>query len=158
MRPFISFKINGKKTILTWAKISIILESLVSILSKSLKIDKKKLWDIIDEIQRWLYKKGWIDNTVNEYIIKTPELLDQRVVRDVDKAIKEYEKLEEQDPVYMKNEVILKEIEKDKYTESQKKIVKDAIYYEKEPDGSVAQDLLGGELGIKSSWYKEKDK
>jgi hypothetical protein len=156
MRPFISFKINGKKTILTWAKISIILESLVSILSKSLKIDKKKLWDIIDEIQRWLYKKGWIDNTVNEYIIKTPELLDQRVVRDVDKAIKEYEKLEEQDPVYMKNEVILKEIEKDKYTESQKKIVKDAIYYEKEPDGSVAQDLLGGELGIKSSWYKKR--
>jgi hypothetical protein len=156
MRPFISFKINGKKTILTWAKISIILESLVSILSKFLKIDKKKLWDIIDEIQRWLYKKGWIDNTVNEYIIKTPELLDQRVVRDVDKAIKEYEKLEEQDPVYMKNEVILKEIEKDKYTESQKKIVKDAIYYEKEPDGSVAQDLLGGELGIKSSWYKKR--
>ena len=158
MRPFISFKINGKKTILTWAKISIILESLVSILSKSLKIDKKKLWDIIDEIQRWLYKKGWIDNTVNEYIIKTPELLDQRVVRDVDKAIKEYKKLEEPEPVNMKNEVILKEIEKDKYTESQKKIVKDAIYYEKEPDGSVAQDLLGGELGIKSSWYKEKDK
>jgi hypothetical protein len=158
MRPFISFKINGKKTILTWAKISIILESLVSILSKSLKIDKKKLWDIIDEIQRWLYKKGWIDNTVNEYIIKTPELLDQRVVRDVDKAIKEYEKLEEQDPVYMKNEVILKEIEKDKYTESQKKIVKDAVYYEKEPDGSVAQDLLGGEMGIRASWYTEKDK
>lgn len=145
-----------KRGVIEWAKISIILESLVSILSKSLKIDKKKLWDIIDEIQRWLYKKGWIDNTVNEYIIKTPELLDQRVVRDVDKAIKEYEKLEEQDPVYMKNEVILKEIEKDKYTESQKKIVKDAIYYEKEPDGSVAQDLLGGELGIKSSWYKKR--
>jgi hypothetical protein len=158
MRPFISFKINGKKTILTWAKISIILESLVSILSKSLKIDKKKLWDIIDEIQRWLYKKGWIDNTVNEYIIKTPELLYQRVVRDVDKAIKEYKKLEEQDPVYMKNEVILKEIEKDKYTGSQKKIVKDAVYYEKEPDGSVAQDLLGGEMGIRASWYTEKDK
>ncbi len=145
-----------KRGVIEWAKISIILESLVSILSKSLKIDKKKLWDIIDEIQRWLYKKGWIDNTVNEYIIKTPELLDQRVIRDVDKAIKEYEKLEEQDPVYMKNEVILKEIEKDKYTESQKKIVKDAIYYEKEPDGSVAQDLLGGELGIKSSWYKKR--
>ena len=147
-----------KRGVIEWAKISIILESLVSILSKSLKIDKKKLWDIIDEIQRWLYKKGWIDNTVNEYIIKTPELLDQRVVRDVDKAIKEYKKLEEPEPVNMKNEVILKEIEKDKYTESQKKIVKDAIYYEKEPDGSVAQDLLGGELGIKSSWYKEKDK
>jgi hypothetical protein len=58
----------------------------------------------------------------------------------------------------MKNEVILKEIEKPKYTETQKKIVKDAVYYEKEPDGSKAQELLGGEMGIKASWNLDEDK
>jgi hypothetical protein len=150
----------GKKrrTTLEWAKISIILESLVHFLSKWLKIDEKKLWELVDEIQRELLKRGWIDDTVNDYVINTPELLDQRVKRDVDKAIEEYEKLEEPEPVNMKNEVILKEIEKDKYTETQKKIVKDAVYYEKEPDGSSAQDLLGGEMGIRASWYNENDK
>jgi len=150
----------GKKrrTTLEWAKISIILESLVHFLSKWLKIDEKKLWELVDEIQRELLKRGLIDDTVNDYVINTPELLDQRVKRDVDKAIEEYEKLEEPEPVNMKNEVILKEIEKDKYTETQKKIVKDAVYYEKEPDGSSAQDLLGGEMGIRAPWYNENDK
>jgi hypothetical protein len=150
----------GKKrrTTLEWAKISIILESLVHFLSKWLKIDEKKLWELVDEIQRELLKRGWIDDTVNDYVINIPELLDQRVKRDVDKAIEEYEKLEEPEPVNMKNEVILKEIEKDKYTETQKKIVKDAVYYEKEPNGSSAQDLLGGEMGIRASWYNENDK
>jgi hypothetical protein len=150
----------GKKrrTVFEWAKIAIVLESFVEFLSRWLKIDKKKLWDLVDEIQRELLKRGWIDDTVNDYVINTPELLDQRVERDVDNAIKEYENMEEPEPVNMKNEVILKEIEKDKYTETQKKIVKDAIYYEKEPDGSKAQDLLGGEVGIRAPWYQEKDK
>jgi len=58
----------------------------------------------------------------------------------------------------MKNEVILKEIAKPKYTETQKKIVKDAVYYEKESDGSKAQELLGGEIGIKGIWSLDEDK
>jgi hypothetical protein len=147
-----------KRGVIEWVKISIVLEGIVEFLSNWLKLDKKKLWELIDEIQRELLKRGWIDDTVNDYVINTPELLDQRVKRDVDKAIEEYEKLEEPEPVNMKNEVILKEIEKDKYTETQKKIVKDAVYYEKEPDGSSAQDLLGGEMGIRASWYNENDK
>lgn len=147
-----------KRTAIEWAKIAVVLESCVEFLSRWLNIDKKKLWDLVDEIQRELSNKGWIDDTVNEYVINTPELLEQRVERDVDSAIEEYEKLEEPEPVNMKNEVILKEIEKDTYTETQKKIVEDAVYYEKEPDGTTAQDLLGGEIGIKASWYIEKDK
>jgi hypothetical protein len=147
-----------KRGIIEWAKISVVLEGIIEILSSLLKIDKKKLWDIVDEIQRELLKRGWIDDTVNDYVINTPELLDQRIERDVDKAIEEYKKLEEPEPVNMKNEVILKEIEKPKYTETQKKIVKDAVYYEKEPDGSKAQDLLGGEMGIKASWNLDEDK
>ena len=150
----------GKKRrgVIEWAKISILLEGIIEFLSNKFGIDKKKLWDIVDEIQRELLKKGWIDDTVNDYVTNTPELLDQRVERDVDKAIEEYKKLEEQEPVNMKNEVILKEIEKPKYTETQKKIVKDAVYYEKDPDGSKAQELLGGEIGIKGIWSLDEDK
>lgn len=150
----------GKKRrgVIEWAKISILLEGIIEFLSNKFGIDRKKLWDIVDEIQRELFKKGWIDDTVNDYVINTPELLDQRVERDVDKAIEDYKKLEEPEPVNMKNEVILKEIEKPKYTETQKKIVKDAVYYEKEPDGSKAQDLLGGEIGIKGIWKVDEDK
>ena len=150
----------GKKRrgVIEWAKISILLEGIIEFLSNKFGIDRKKLWDIVDEIQRELLKRGWIDDTVNDYVINTPELLDQRVERDVDKAIEEYKKLEEPEPVNMKNEVILKEIEKPKYTETQKKIVKDSVYYEKEPDGSKAQDLLGGEIGIKGIWNLDEDK
>lgn len=143
-----------KRTIFDWAKISLIIEAIIEFISRVLKIPKDKLWPIIDEIQRELYKKGWIDNTLNEYIIKTPELLDQRVERDVDSAIENYEKLEEFDSVLMTNETILKEIEKDEYSEEQNKIVKDAVFYEKEPDGSKAQGLLGGEMGIKAPYQK----
>lgn len=143
---------KSKITALDWAKIYIILEGIIELLSNWLKIDKKILWEFVDEIQRELLKRGWIDDTINDYVINTPELLDQRVVRDVDNAITEYEKLEEPEPVNMKNEVILKEIEKDKYTDTQKIIVKQAEYYEKEPDGSKAQDLLGGEMGIRAPW------
>jgi hypothetical protein len=145
-----------KRTIIDWAKIAPIIEAIIEFISRVFKIPKDKLWPLVDEIQRELYKRGWIDDTLNEYIIKNPELLDQRIKRDVDKAIENYEKLEEPEPVNMVNETILKEIEKDEYSETQKKIVKDAVFYEKEPDGSNAQGLLGGEMGIKSRWV-DKD-
>jgi len=122
-----------KKGIIEWAKISVVLEGIIEILSSVLKIDKKKLWDVVDEIQRELLKRGLIDDIVNDYVINTPELLDQRVERDVDKAIEEYKKQEEEPK-------------------------KDFIYYEKEPDGSKAQELLGGEIGIKASWNLDEDK
>ena len=147
-----------KKGIIEWAKISIILEGIIDFLSNKFNIDKKKLWALVDSIQRELLRIGWIDDTINDYVINTPELLDQRVEQDVDIAIEDYEKLEELEPVNMKNEVILKEIEKEKYTETQKKIVKDAVYYEKEPDGSRAQDLLGGEIGIRGAWEDKNNK
>lgn len=118
-----------KKGIIDWAKISIIFEGIIEFLSNKFNLDKKKLWNIVDEIQRELLKRGWIDDTVNDYIINTPELLNQRIERDVDAAIKEYEKQE------------IKELS-------------NPIFYEKEPDGSKAQELLGGEIGIKAP-YKD---
>ena len=59
----------GKKRrgIIEWAKISIVLEGIIEFLSNKFGIDKKRLWDIVDEIQRELLKRGWIDDTVNDY-------------------------------------------------------------------------------------------
>lgn len=145
-----------KRSILDWAKIAIILETLIEFLSKWLKIDKKKLWNLVDEIQRELLKRGLIDDAVNDYVTNTPDILEQRIERDVDNAIEEYERLEEPEPVNMKNETILKEIQKGEYSETEQNIVKDAIFYEKKSDGSKAQDLLGGEMGIRAPWYTEK--
>lgn len=144
-----------QRTIFDWAKISLIIEAIIEFVSRVFKIPKEKLWPLVDEIQRELLKRGWIDDTLNEYIIKTPELLDQRVERDVDKAIESYEKQEIQE-IRMTNETILKEVESGDYSEEQKKIVKEAVFYEKEPDGSVAQSILGGEMGIRGKWV-DKD-
>ena len=145
-----------QKTIFDWAKISIIIEAIIEFVSRVFKIPKDKLWPLVDEIQRELLKRGWIDDTLNEYIIKTPELLDQRVERDVDRAIENYEKYEGQEN-NMTNETILKEVESGDYSEEQKKIVKEAVFYENEPDGSVAQSILGGEMGIRGKWVDKSD-
>lgn len=140
-----------QRTIFDWAKISLIIEAIIEFVSRVFRIPKENLWPLVDEIQRELLKRGWIDDTLNEYIIKTPELLNQRVVRDVDLAIESYEKQEVQE-INMTNETILKEVESGNYSEEQKKIVKEAVFYEKEPDGSVAQSILGGEMGIRGKW------
>ena len=144
-----------KRTIFDWAKISLIIEAIIEFVSRVFRIPKEKLWPLVDEIQREFLKRGWIDDTLNEYIIKTPELLDQRVERNVDKAIESYEKQEVQE-INMINETILKEVESGDYSEEQKKIVKEAVFYEKEPDGSVTQSILGGEMGIRGKWV-DKD-
>lgn len=89
-----------------------------------------------------------IQDQINKKIIETPELLDYKVKRDIDYAIEDYEKLEIPKPITMTNEVILKDLEKNNFSETQKQIIKDAVYSEKEPDGSNAQNLLGGEIRI----------
>ncbi len=89
-----------------------------------------------------------IQNQINKKIIETPELLNYKVKRDIDYAIQDYEKLEIPKPINMTNEVILKDLEKKPFSESQKQIVKDAVYSESPPDGSIAQSILGGEMRI----------
>jgi hypothetical protein len=122
-----------KKGIIEWAKISIVLEGIIEILSSKFKIDKNKLWKLVDEIQKELLKRGLIDDTINDYVINTPELLNQRVESEVDKAIEEYKKIEQPEE-------------------------KTSIYYEEEKDGSKAQDLLGGAMGIKGDWVDSENK
>jgi hypothetical protein len=78
-----------KNKTIRFAVIGIALTSLVASLSKCSGINEKHWYDLIDEIQR----KYFPSTELNEYIIKDPKLLDNRVKRDVDKAIADYERL-----------------------------------------------------------------
>lgn len=78
-----------KSKTIRFAIIGITLTTLAASLSNCSGIGEKHWYDLIDEIQR----KYFPQTELNEYIIKDPKLLDNRVKRDVDKAIAEYERL-----------------------------------------------------------------
>jgi len=71
-----------------------------------------------------------VQRSINKKMIETEELLDYKVKRDVDEAIRIYDKLEP--------------IERDEF-------VGEAIFTEKNDSSS----LLGGEMRIRSPWVKE---
>ena len=137
------------KTITQWAVISITVSLIVLGSHKCTGISENKIWDFIDEIQRELTKnKVPVPEELNDYIIKTPEHLNRRVIRDVDIAIDNYEREERR--IYkpnMTNKEILKEIEKPKYSETQRQIINDAVYYE----------CPNGAMGIHAVWYNSKE-
>ena len=134
--PKVNFEYGRKKTTLKdYVILTIVLNLFVGILSKLLRTEESKIYALIDEFQRnhwpkWL--NGLIDrNKLNDYFINTPELLDARVDRDVDSAISDYEsEVGTQDDIK----------------------IGEGTFYEAESDGSKAQDLLGGEMGIKGDW------
>ena len=134
--PKVNFQFGRKETsVKDYAIISIVLYLLAVIFSKLLRTTESEIYSLIDEFQRdhwpnWL--NGLIDkNKLNDYFINTPELLDARVDRDVDNAISDYEsEVGTQDDIK----------------------IGEGTFYEAEPDGSKAQDLLGGEMGIKGDW------
>jgi hypothetical protein len=71
------------KSIFQYAIIGIVFTSIVTGVSRCTKIPEEQLYDIVDEVQRKLPGKP-----LNDYIITDPVLLDRRVKRDVDKAIR----------------------------------------------------------------------
>jgi hypothetical protein len=73
-----------KNKTIRFAVIGVVLTTLVGSLVKCTWIGEKHWYDLIDEIQR----KYFPNTELNEYIIKDPKLLDNRVKRDVDKAIR----------------------------------------------------------------------
>lgn len=99
----------------------------VSFISKFTKIPEEVIWDFFyDYLQDNYPDSPWI-----QQLQKDPAIVERMVERTVDAAIEEYEKIVPENPP---------------------NFVDDAIRYEKPPDGSVAQSLLGGELGIKGKW------
>ncbi len=83
----------NKKQVINFAIIGIILTSSVGVLTKCTGIDEIHWYDLIDEIQR----KYFPNSQLNDYIIKDDKLLKRRIERDVDKAIKDYEDLTNDD-------------------------------------------------------------
>ena len=69
--------------------ISVILSGIVATLSQCTGAPQERLWDLLDEVQRTLFP-GMV---INEVLLQNPGVVDRRVERDVDKAIREYERL-----------------------------------------------------------------
>jgi len=144
-------RLSGIRSARKFAIISITIGLIFSI-SKCTGIDKTDLIMLVDKIQRSVNLK-FISEDINDNILKNDNLLKERIRYDVDSAISKYEDLERSSYIpRMKNQNILKEIQKSKYTDTQKLIVKDAVYYEFTPDTSKAQESLGPTMGIRGAW------
>jgi hypothetical protein len=145
-----NFKFSfGKVTRSTiqWAVIASIFTSLVAGLHQCTNVSEDKIYDLVDELQRNKTHNKKLSE-INQYIIKTPKLLNRRVHRDIDGAVEKY-KIQEKN-IYkpsMKNKDIINEIESEKYTPEQRTIINDAVYYE----------CSDGTMGIHAVWYSSKE-
>jgi hypothetical protein len=122
--------------------ISIVTSGLIATLSQCTGIQENSLWDLFDQIQR----KFFPQTIFNELIIKDPEKLNRRIQRDVDHAIEDYERWESSLPPRMTNKTILEGLETPRFSDTQRLVVKDAIYYE----------CPEGVMGIRGVWV-DKD-
>ena len=119
-----------KSSIFRYAVIGVVFTSLVTGVSQCTHIPEESIYDFVDEVQR----KYFPQTDLNDIIINTPQLLDRRVHRDVDKAIKDYEDLTGDDGSVR---------------------ISPSYFSEKAPDKSNAQKLLGGEMRICGSWVPD---
>jgi hypothetical protein len=128
--------------------IAVLVASFLAFIATRCDIPKEDILKLYNEIRKILPidKNEFLrefDNQLNQRINRDPKLLEYKVRREVDDAIRNY-KLEEQKNrvINMKNKNILEEINKDKYDELQKLIVENAIYYE----------FADGTMGIRGAW------
>ena len=119
-----------KSSIFRYAIIGVVFTSLVTGVSQCTHIPEENIYDFIDKVQR----KYFSQTDLNDIIINTPQLLDRRVHRDVDKAIRDYEDLTGDDGSVR---------------------ISPSYFSEKAPDKSNAQKLLGGEIRICGSWIPD---
>jgi hypothetical protein len=75
-----------RRNILDYMRIGFLLRGTVDVVSLLPFIDRKFIFNLIDEIQ---LKFG--SDALNDYIIKDDELLKFRIDRTIEKALKEYE-------------------------------------------------------------------
>lgn len=79
-----NFNFGKKKPdIKQYAIVGITLTSLIAGFSQCSHISEDTLWQFLDEIQRRYFPQS----IINDFIIKDPKRLDQRIKRDVDRAI-----------------------------------------------------------------------
>lgn len=143
----IKFNLNPK--VIKSSIIAAVVIGIITGLQKCTHINEDFIWDLFDEYQRVFRYQGLeVPKELNDKIIKNPKLLERRIKRDIDREITRYEEYENSTYIpNMKNQEIIEEVEKKKYTEPQRQIVKDAVYYEC-PNGS---------MGIHAVWYESKE-
>jgi hypothetical protein len=95
-----------------------------------LRSASERLWDLLDEVQRSLFPQ----TIINDVLLQDPGVVERRVERDVDKAIREYEDLTR---------------------DSEPPRVPLPRLIEKAPDNSEAQRLLGGEMRLCAPWVDD---
>jgi hypothetical protein len=86
------FKFNfGKKKVdkKTAIIITAVISTIIATLSQCTGVSQKTLWDLLDEAQRTLFPQ----TIINDVLKENPEVLDRRIKRDVDRAIRDYEDL-----------------------------------------------------------------
>lgn len=141
-----SFRLTPKRSL-----IGVLVASTLTFLTVKCDISKENILKIYNEIRKGIIFDlpdenniiDEIDRQLNERINRDPELLKQKIHTEVNDAVYQYEKWERDNYVpNMKNETILEEIKSSKYSETQKQILKDAIYYE----------FSDGSMGIRGSW------
>ena len=110
--------------------ISVILSGIVATLSQCTGAPQERLWDLLDELQRNLFPQ----TIINDILLQDPGVVDRRTKRDVDKAIREYERLTGDDGTVR---IPLPRL------------------IEKAPDNSEAQKLLGGEMRLCAPWVDD---
>ena len=69
--------------------IGVVLGVMVATLSQCTGAPQERLWDLLDEVQRVMFP----GTVINDVLLQDPAVVDRRVERDVDKAIREYERL-----------------------------------------------------------------
>jgi hypothetical protein len=69
--------------------VSVVLSVLVASLSQCTGAPQERLWDLLDEVQRRFFPQ----TIINDVLLKNPGVVKRRVERDVDKAIRDYERL-----------------------------------------------------------------
>ena len=110
--------------------ISIVLSGIVATLSQCSGVPQNALWDLLDEVQRSLFPQ----TIINDVLLQDPGVVERRVERDVDRAIREYEDLTR---------------------DSEPPRVPLPRLIEKAPDNSEAQRLLGGEMRLCAPWVDD---
>ena len=65
--------------------ISIVLSGIVATLSQCSGVPQERLLDLLDEVQRTLFPQ----TIINDVLLQDPGVVERRVERDVDKAIRE---------------------------------------------------------------------
>jgi hypothetical protein len=68
--------------------VGITLTTIITTLSQCTGVKEEKIWDLVDEVQRQLPS-----NIVRDIILLDPQKIERRVIRDIDKAILDYERL-----------------------------------------------------------------